>query len=189
MNFSFTNLSYKQTGFFSSIVIDYLDQSPKLRPFYDQPGSKQGIEELIKARQGNSVNRTVLVEHLNNQYKSISTSTKVSQNIISLKEKNSFTITTAHQPALFTGTLYFIYKIIHAIKLADQLNTEYPANHFVPVYWMGSEDADLDELGKFYLSGEKIVWDTKQTGAVGKMNTKGLDKLINRIDGELSVFP
>jgi uncharacterized protein YllA (UPF0747 family) len=53
----------------------------------------------------------------------------------------------------------------------------------------GSEDADLDELGKFYLGDEKIVWDTKQTGAVGKMNTKGLDKLINRIDGELSVLP
>jgi bacillithiol biosynthesis cysteine-adding enzyme BshC len=54
---------------------------------------------------------------------------------------------------------------------------------------MGSEDADLDELGHVYLNSEKLVWDTKQTGAVGRMNTKGLDKLIHRIEGELSVQP
>ena len=34
---------------------------------------------------------------------------------------------------------------------------------------MGSEDADLEELGHIYLGGEKLEWDTKQTGAVGRM--------------------
>jgi bacillithiol biosynthesis cysteine-adding enzyme BshC len=54
---------------------------------------------------------------------------------------------------------------------------------------MGSEDADLDELGKIWLNGDQLSWDAKQTGAVGRMNTKGLDKLIYRIEGELSVLP
>ncbi len=52
-----------------------------------------------------------------------------------------------------------------------------------------AEDADLDELGHVYLSSEKLVWETKQTGAVRRMQTKGLDKLIHRIEGELSVQP
>ncbi|HXB45853.1 MAG TPA: bacillithiol biosynthesis cysteine-adding enzyme BshC, partial [Puia sp.] len=65
----------------------------------------------------------------------------------------------------------------------------FPEKNFVPVYYMGSEDADLDELGNIFLSGEKIAWDTKQTGAVGRMNTKGLEKIIARIEGELSVLP
>src|SRR5260221_13159947 len=54
---------------------------------------------------------------------------------------------------------------------------------------MGSEDADLEELGNIYLGGEKLVWDTKQTGAVGRMKPKGLEKLLFRIEGELSVQP
>ena len=61
--------------------------------------------------------------------------------------------------------------------------------HFVPVFFMGSEDADLDELGHVWLGGDKLVWDTKQTGSVGRMSTKGLDKLLYRIEGELSVKP
>ncbi len=54
---------------------------------------------------------------------------------------------------------------------------------------MGSEDADLDELGNIYLDNEKLVWDTKQTGAVGRMHTEGLEKIIDRIEGEFAVDP
>jgi bacillithiol biosynthesis cysteine-adding enzyme BshC len=54
---------------------------------------------------------------------------------------------------------------------------------------MGSEDADLEELGNIWLGGDTLSWDTKQTGAVGRMKTKGLDKLLFRIEGELSVQP
>ena len=54
---------------------------------------------------------------------------------------------------------------------------------------MGSEDADLDELGHIYLSGDTLRWNTSQTGAVGRMSTKGLEPIIQRIDGELSVLP
>ncbi len=189
MDCSSTSLPYKETGYFSSIVTDYLDNSVNLQPFYQHPVSMQGIEAAIKVRQQFKGNREVLVKYLEEQYKLLGTSNAVKENILSLLKETTFTITTAHQPALFTGTLYFVYKILHAVKLADQLNKQYPSYHFVPVYWMGSEDADLDELGKFSLGDEKIVWDTKQTGAVGKMNTKGLDKLINRIEGELSVQP
>jgi bacillithiol biosynthesis cysteine-adding enzyme BshC len=189
MDCTSTRLPYKKTGYFSSIITDYLDKSVNLQPFYQHPVSLEGIDKAIKARLLFKGNREVLVQHLEEQYKPVETSDAVKQNILSLQKETTFTITTAHQPALFTGTLYFVYKILHAVKLADQLNKQYPSYHFVPVYWMGSEDADLDELGKFYLGDEKIVWDTKQTGAVGKMNTKGLDKLISRIDGELSVQP
>lgn len=189
MHCSFTQLAYKETGYFSAIITDYLNEAGAIKPFYQHPVSPRGIEAAIKERQAFKVDRKNLVESLKQQYASIPTSEKVKKYIEQLSEANTFTITTAHQPALFTGTLYFIYKIFHAIKMAEDFNAQYPQYKFVPVYWMGSEDADLDELGKFYLGDEKIVWDTKQVGAVGKMNTKGIDKLIHRINGELSVLP
>lgn len=189
MDCNSTNLSFEQTGYFSKIIIDYLNQSPAIKPFYTHPVTPEGMAAAIQARQLAQPDRNLLVKELQEQYKGIETSALVQQNIQQLLQPNTFTITTAHQPAIFTGHLYFIYKIAHVIKLADRLKKEFPTNHFVPVFWMGSEDADLDELGHVYLTGEKLVWDTKQTGAVGRMNTKGLDKLLHRIEGELSVQP
>ncbi|HEY4936500.1 MAG TPA: bacillithiol biosynthesis cysteine-adding enzyme BshC, partial [Puia sp.] len=100
--------------------------------------------------------------------------------------KNTFTVTTAHQPAIFTGNLYFIYKILHVVKITETLSARYPYRHFVPVFYMGCEDADLDELGHIFLDKEKLIWNTKQTGAVGRMQTAGLEKIIHRIEGEFA---
>ncbi len=108
-------------------------------------------------------------------------------NIELLKQENTFTICTAHQPNIFTGHLYFIYKILHAIKLADHLNETLTDNHFVPVYYMGSEDADLDELGHVYIDGIKHEWKTKQKGAVGKMLVDAsLIDIVRKINAQLS---
>lgn len=131
-----------------------------------------------------------MVKELGKQYEGINTTITVKENISSLLSSNTFTVTTAHQNNIFTGPLYFIYKIVHAIKLADQLKTALPEHHFVPVYYIGSEDADLAELNHIYLNTEKIVWDTKQTGAVGRMKIdKSFLKLIDRLQGELTVLP
>ncbi|WP_205509770.1 bacillithiol biosynthesis cysteine-adding enzyme BshC [Longitalea arenae] len=189
MDCNSTNLPFEQTGFFSKIIIDYLNQSSTLQPFYKYPASVEGIAMAIQARQSVQPDRKLLVTELQKQYTGLNTTALVQQNIQQLLQPNTFTITTAHQPAIFTGNLYFIYKIVHVIRLAERLKKEFPANHFVPVFWMGSEDADLDELGHVYMGGEKLVWETKQKGAVGRMNTRGLDNLIHRIEGELSVQP
>ncbi|HEY4874072.1 MAG TPA: bacillithiol biosynthesis cysteine-adding enzyme BshC [Puia sp.] len=189
MNCTAINLSYQQTGYFSKLITDYLNGEESLTPFYKHPVSIEGIKSAIHDREQFKPNRTVLVDELNKQYGSVTISDPVEKNIKKLSAEKTFTITTAHQPAIFTGTLFFIYKILHTIKLANHLSEKLPQYNFVPVYYMGNEDADLDELNHIYLDNEKIVWDTKQKGAVGRMNTKGLEKIIDRIEGEFSVRP
>lgn len=189
MNCNTTQLPYIATGYFSKIATDYLQQAPSLRPFYQYEPTLQGIQQAIKDRQQLPLHRSLLSASLQKQYSAVTTTEAVQKNIALLQQDNTFTITTAHQPAIFTGHLYFIYKILHAIKLAARLKQDLPQYEFVPVFWMGSEDADLDELGNIWLSGDKLVWDTKQTGAVGRMNTKGLEAIVHRIEGELSVQP
>jgi bacillithiol biosynthesis cysteine-adding enzyme BshC len=183
------HLPIRKTGYFSRIITDYLDQADALRPFYRHPVSREGLRASLEARRQHPPDRDVLVTALKEQYAGVRSGTRVEQNIALLARDNTFTVCTAHQPNIFTGHLYFIYKILHTIRLADWLAAEYPGDHFVPVFYMGSEDADLEELGNIWLGGEKLVWDTKQTGAVGRMNTKGLDRLLYRIEGELSVQP
>ncbi len=182
-------LPIESTGYFSKIVTDYLHQAETIRPFYKHAMSLEGIAASIAERKTYATNRTVLVEELNKQYSLIGCSPIVQQQINLLLQDNCFTICTAHQPNIFTGHLYFVYKILHAIALAKELVERFPDNHFVPVYYMGSEDADLDELGHLNIDGEPLTWETNQIGAVGRMKTKGLEKLIDRLKGQFGALP
>lgn len=182
-------ISYAETQAFSKLVIDYLADAPALQPFYAHRPDVQGIEQAIAAKANHTVNRTLLVDELKNLYATETLTSKQVAHLEALLQPNCFTITTAHQPNLFTGPLYFIYKIIHAIKLADELNKQFPQQQFVPVYYMGSEDADLDELGHFFIDGEKREWQTQQTGAVGRMKTENVEPLIRQLEGQFVQLP
>jgi bacillithiol biosynthesis cysteine-adding enzyme BshC len=178
---------YAHTGFFSHIILDYLEQQEVLKPFYKHSLTIQGIQQAIHERKAYNTDRALISEVLKNQYHRAETSAKVLTNIELLKRENTFTVCTAHQPNIFTGHLYFIYKILHVIKLADHLNEELSGNHFVPVYYMGSEDADLEELGHVNIDGIKHEWKTKQKGAVGKMLIDAsLIEIIKKINAQLS---
>ena len=165
---------------FSKLVTDYIVGDGKLKKYFSYTADNEGIVNSIENRKAHKINRELLVEELQDSYSNISTSDKVTKNIQSLLSENTFTVCTAHQPNIFTGHLYFIYKIVHAIKLADDLNEKHPDLNFVPVYFMGSEDADLEELGELVVDGKKYNWQTNQKGAVGRMKVDA--QLISIID-------
>ena len=183
-------LPYGQTGFFSKTILDYLDNKEPLQPFYLHPVSLDGIRAAIQQRQGFRQDREVLVKVLKQQYKGVPISEKLKQNLELLSKENTFTITTAHQPVIFTGPLYFAYKILHAVKLAEESRKQLPEHHFVPVFYMGSEDADLNELGTINVDGKEYKWNTKQTGAVGRMKIdKAFLDLLYQLHNQISVLP
>ena len=136
MDVTSSRVSYEQVAYFSKIVLDYLQSSKDIEPFYEHPVSMDGIRAAIAARKNFSTNRAVLVDQLDKQYEDIKTDEKVLQHISALKEENTFTVVTAHQPNIFTGHLYFIYKIIHTIRLANRLSHQMPDYRFVPVFYM-----------------------------------------------------
>lgn len=181
-------IPYTDTGKFTKIVSDYINEAPALKDFYEHRVSLEGIKSAIAQRKKYKTNRHLLVNEFTHQYKDLKDCDAIQSNINSLSSENTFTICTAHQPNIFTGHLYFIYKILHIIKLADTLKKELPAYHFVPVFFIGSEDADLAELNHIVIDGEKYTWETSQTGAVGRMKVDdNLLKLIEKISGRLSV--
>ena len=188
MNFTAQQFSYLQTNSFSPLVLDYVANAAELKDFFAHEPTIEGVKAAIKERSTYPTNRKVLVGQLNEQYNNSPVSEKLQANIDALLSENTFTVTTAHQPNIFTGHLYFIYKILHAVKLADEMSVQLPDKKFVPVYYMGSEDADLEELGEVTINGTKYQWETKQKGAVGRMVIdKAFLKIIDAIEGQLSV--
>jgi bacillithiol biosynthesis cysteine-adding enzyme BshC len=203
MKFKATPISYRATGLFSSLVNDYLEAEGTAQSFVEYNATIDGYKKAIEQRASFPTNRKVLVEVLQNQYTQLEKDINdanvlnnkeafklVNDNLNLLLKENTFTVTTAHQPNIFTGPLYFIYKIIHAIQLAAELKKQFPKNNFVPVYYMGSEDADLQEVGSYTLAGEAYQWNTKQKGAIGRMKVDDeLIKLLQNLEGYWLVQP
>lgn len=178
--YSYSYIPAQATGYFSRLVTDYLTHQEGIKPFFRFNWDSKGLDEAITERAKYPVNRQILTDALRRQYAVLSLNPRVEKNLELLRQGNTFTICTAHQPNLLTGYLYFVYKILHAVKLSDELNAAHPDKNFVPVYYMGSEDNDIEELGVFKFRGQKYVWDGDgQSGAVGRMNTAGLKKMLN----------
>ncbi len=181
------SITFKDTGYFSKIICDYLEEKESLQKFYNHFPNISGFEKQIEIRllKNKLLDRKILVQTLLKKYKKIPTSTKSKNNIESLLKENTFTITTGHQLNLFTGPLYFLYKIISTINLTIQLKKEFPENNFVPVYWMATEDHDFEEIQYFNFQGKKIKWKREAAGAVGRLSTEGLEAVLNDLSKKL----
>ena len=173
MSFKKINIPYKETGLFSKVLIDYIGGASHLKPFYEYTPSVKDFAEAIKNAGNQHISRkelsTYLKEYYNRNAPGLASDATL-ENIKKLEEANCFTVTTGHQLCLFTGPLYFIFKIITAINLADKLNKEYPENYFVPIYWMATEDHDFAEINHANLFGKKVEWNAEKIGGpVGKI--------------------
>jgi bacillithiol biosynthesis cysteine-adding enzyme BshC len=180
-------ISYQSSGYFTPLLVDYLNQKDTLKPLYNRfptlPNFKAQLEE--KHRRYNHTYRSILAETLEKQYAGINASALTKQNISAIWEDTTYTVTTGHQLNLFTGPLYFLYKIVSVINLAKQLKTEYPGYNFVPVYWMATEDHDFEEINYFNFRNKKIKWPRESAGPVGRLSTEGLDAVLEVFSKEL----
>lgn len=178
--FKLSNISFENSGSLNPLVLDYIKQTEKLKPFYNHFPDKTGFDSLLKSNPYSKLDREILTLTLLEQSELVlNTGEQTRKNISHLKNKNTFTITTGHQLCLFSGPLYFIYKLFSVINLAEELNAIFPEYHFVPVYWMATEDHDFEEVNHFNLFNKKISWLTEQKGAVGNFKTNELSNCLN----------
>ncbi|WP_338645539.1 bacillithiol biosynthesis cysteine-adding enzyme BshC [Flavobacterium sp. KS-LB2] len=169
-------ISYQNSGYFSPLMNDYLDKKNNLSSLYNRFPTLENYKEQILEKQANfnETSRKTLVSILQKQYLNVETSVLTKQNIDALSNTNTFTVTTGHQLNLFSGPLYFLYKIISTINLTSELKAKYPTYNFVPIYWMATEDHDFEEINYFNFKGKKFRWNKESTGPVGRLSTDGL---------------
>ncbi|HPW97833.1 MAG TPA: bacillithiol biosynthesis cysteine-adding enzyme BshC [Flavobacterium sp.] len=182
-------ISYKKSGYFTKLIIDYLEEKPELKQLYNRFPTVENFKKQIEEKKDNFPleNRAILVDELLKQYQKCTVSEITLNNIKHLNDTNTYTITTGHQLNLFTGPLYFLYKIISVINLCKQLKTSYPDHNFVPIYWMATEDHDFEEINHFQLHEKKIRWNKESFGPVGRLSTTGLEEVFDVFEKELGV--
>jgi len=182
------SIPYSQTGYFSKLMIDYLNQDDRLSPLYHRFPTLENFKLQIEEKQQAFPlhHRAILVQQLTKQYASTDTSSATSQHIQQLGNSNTFTVVTGHQLNLFTGPLYFLYKIISTINLCKELKATYPEHHFVPVYWMATEDHDFEEINYFNFNRIKFQLNKEVSGPVGRLSTEGLEAVFEHFKQHLT---
>ncbi len=177
--FSEHKLPLENTFLFSKLFLDYVNEAKELTPFYDSHFSKEAFQSYLKKNTFENLNRDVLVRALKVQAGLVeNTDVQTINNITLLNNANTFCVTTGHQLCLFTGPMYFIYKIVSTINLASTLNKNFTDKKFVPVYWMASEDHDFEEINHAIIFGKKTTWHSEQKGSVGEFDTEGIQEVI-----------
>lgn len=173
----------------------YIEEIAALRPFYKYSVDIASFETVIADKKGDQTDRPLLVQALTAQYSSLTKSELVQKNVDLLLDEKTFTIVTAHQPSLFTGPLYYIYKILSTIRLSEVLKETYPSYNFVPVFVSGAEDHDFEEVNHAKVFSKTISWENDESGAVGHMSTKKLaeplaelKEMLGNNENALSIF-
>ncbi|PKD18374.1 bacillithiol biosynthesis cysteine-adding enzyme BshC [Salegentibacter salinarum] len=183
-------IPYKETNYFTDLTLDYLAEKEELKSFYNRFPNLENFKAQIEEKSSfPQENRKVLVNALQEQYSGLEISEATQKNIKALENEETFTVVTGHQLNLFTGPLYFLYKIVSTINLTQKLKEKYPENNFVPIYWMATEDHDFEEINFFNLNGKKFQWanapENAERDAVGNLSTHGLEDVFKLFSAEI----
>ena len=178
------------TNQFSSFFLDYTQQKEQLTEFYHRFPTAENLFQQAKEKSVSfpKANRALLQKVLVEQYSTVRLTPTINHCIELLGNEKTFTVTTGHQLNIFTGPLYFIFKIITVVNACKRLKIKYPDYDFIPVYWMASEDHDYEEIKSFRLYGKEFTWETDQTGAVGRFDPGSISKLLDQIPGDITIF-
>ncbi len=179
MAFTAHSIAPETTGQFSSLFLDYLAQAETLKPFYAHAPNAAGYAQALNEIRYNENNRSILVAAIREQYDQAAVA--LPENLVQqLAQAQTLTVTTGHQLCVFSGPLYFVTKIASTIRLAETLSQTHQ-RAIVPVYWMASEDHDVEEIRALRVYGKTLRWETSQTGPTGLLQTTDLTELLTAL--------
>lgn len=183
MAFHHSFIALDQTRQFSSLFLDYIQDKHTIKPFFSWSPTSEGYKASADAISYPEDRRKILIEAIREQY--AESAVELPQRLVELlRQKNALTVCTGHQLCLFTGPLFFMYKLISTIKIAQQ-QTELLNRPVVPIYWMASEDHDIDEIRSIQLYNKTISWNESGGGAVGRLKTDSLQSVLDELSAVL----
>ncbi len=177
-------------SFFSSFDRRFCAADPALAPFLSRAADPEAFREAARHKAEHYHQRTSLAKLLAQQYEGVRLTPALEKNLAGLSTGTAFSITTAHQPLLFGGTLYFLYKALTAISLAKAAEGWLDGHQVVPVFVLGSEDHDYEEVRHVRLFSDTLTWESGQEGGpVGRMPEGNIPDLIRQVEELFQPLP
>jgi len=147
------SLPYSRVPKSSPLLVDYLDRYERVGRFYNgSPFQPDTYDRLKKGLSGFNIDREALVEILLRQNESFGAGPQTLENIHRLSDPESFAVVTGQQVGLFSGPAFTLYKALTAVRVAQSLAAR--GLKTVPVFWLATEDHDLDEVSQAYTLNE-----------------------------------
>ncbi|HSZ72162.1 MAG TPA: bacillithiol biosynthesis cysteine-adding enzyme BshC [Cytophagaceae bacterium] len=188
MKKSLYKIPLEQTRVFSSLLSDYLSPDHPIASFAHYATSAEGLQKCMNQCTFPMERRTVLKDVLREQYHDQQVSDQVRTHIESITSAHTFFVTTGQQIHVLGGPLYVLYKIASTIRLAEACKRMMPDKHFIPLFWMASEDHDLEEIDHLNIFGKRYQFELKGKGPAGRISTEGLEEWMETLPDIPEVF-
>ena len=143
-------LSFERIPKTPALLLDYLYHAEKVQSFFPwvSGGEFSGLPEP-DGPGPRLAHRAALVETLKRQNRRWGASAKTMENLDRLAGDHCRAVVTGQQVGLFTGPAYTIYKALTAVRLAEAYRRR--GVEAVPLFWMATEDHDLQEVGRTWI--------------------------------------
>jgi bacillithiol biosynthesis cysteine-adding enzyme BshC len=130
------------------LFLRFLDDFSSVSKFYSHPPAMEAVKEVARSLDYPVERRKEVVAALRDTNRNLAAaitggSAATERNLERL-ENGAVAVLSGQQVGLFGGPAYAFYKALSAIRIAEEL-TEAGIDA-VPVFWMATEDHDLDEV-------------------------------------------
>jgi bacillithiol biosynthesis cysteine-adding enzyme BshC len=136
-------LTFRQLPHQPKLFLEYLDHFERVKEFYVHPPTMQAVTRAGRKLNHPGERRTEVARLLRAQNAALGAGAETQSNLERL-EKGAVAVVTGQQVGLFSGPAYSIYKALTAVQIAEELTRG--GTPAVPVFWMATEDHDLDEV-------------------------------------------
>jgi bacillithiol biosynthesis cysteine-adding enzyme BshC len=136
-------LAFRQLPRQPKLFLEYLDHFERVKAFYVHPPTMQAVSRSARKLDYPRERRSEIAAILRKQNAAFGAGAETLANLERL-EKGAVAVVSGQQVGLFSGPAYSVYKALTAVQIAEELTRSgIPA---VPVFWMATEDHDLDEV-------------------------------------------
>jgi len=142
--------------YFTPLVKDYLTHfaASPIRDFFaiapEAPHEQMRNiidAHLLRERAIPSAHRETVMEAIRSLHGSLGAiSVQAAKHLELLGQPDTLAVVTGQQAGMLGGPLYTFYKALTCIELSKSLAEQFPMFSFVPVFWIETEDHDLEEI-------------------------------------------
>ena len=160
-------LPFRQLPHQSKLFLQFLDNFSSVKQFYGPPPTIEAVKKAAKSLDYPRERRAEVATILAEQNAALGAGEATRENLKRFAA-GAVAVVSGQQVGLFGGPAYAIYKAVSAIQIAQEL-TKLGADA-VPVFWMATEDHDLDEVrvSNWFHEGKLTRFELPGNGDVGQ---------------------